>query len=147
MAAPRKSALAQRVTQQNLGAWVVKCNPSISNLPELIAGGVRSWCVREGYRSRLVEAGQPVLLWVTGATGARPYAGIWAAGQTTGPVEYSDHGKLVMPLTMEFLPTPVPREEVAARLPALEVVRQPFMSNPSFATTTEYAELCGLMDF
>jgi hypothetical protein len=137
---------AQRVTADNLGAWLVKCNPSLTDLPELIAGGVRSWCVREGYRSRLIAAGQPVLLWVTGATGARPQAGIWAAGQTTGPVEYSEHGKLVMPLTMDFLPAPVPREEVAPRLPDLEVVRQPFMSNPSFATTTQYAVLADLCE-
>jgi hypothetical protein len=62
-------------------------------------------------------------------------------------MEYSEHGKLVMPLTMDFLPTPVPREEIAPRLPDLEVVRQPFMSNPSFATTTQYAVLADLCEY
>ncbi|WP_041289568.1 hypothetical protein [Kribbella flavida] len=130
-----------KVTTDNLGAWVLKCNPKLTNLDVLLANGVRTWCVQENYRSALIAADQPVVLWITGPSGATPQPGIWATGHATGGTEYSPHGKLVMPLELSFLRTPVPREDIAGRLPDLEVIRQPHMANPSFATSAEYAVL------
>ncbi|MEU4391698.1 EVE domain-containing protein [Kribbella sp. NPDC023855] len=139
---------SQRVTQENFGSWIMKCNPAVSNLPELIEHGVSSWCVQKTYRTRLFEPGQPVLLWVSGSARATPAPGIWATGHVTGPADWrpSSSGeppKYVVPLTLDFLPQPIPRALLVTHpaLTDLEVLRQPQMSNPSFATRSQYAAL------
>lgn len=139
---------AQRVSRETLGSWILKCNPAVTNLSELIEHGVRSWCVQKTYRTTLFEPGQPVLLWVSGSARATPTPGIWATGHLTGPAEWRSSAsgeppKYVVPLTLEFLPEPIPRALLVAHpdLADLEVIRQPQMSNPSFATRTQYAAL------
>ncbi len=129
----------RRISRENLGAWILKCNPAVTDLPGLIDQGVTSWCAQKSYRTDLFEAGQPVLLWVSGSAG-----GVWAAGHVTGPAEL--RSKYVVPVVLEFLAEPIAREVVKAHpaLADLEVLRQPQMSNPSFATRTQYAVLCEL---
>ena len=147
----------RRVSRESLGAWVLKCNPDVSDLPGLAADGGRSiktWCVADNYRAALVEAGQPVLLWVSGSAGRRPTPGVWAVGRVTRPVERipdpaggERSGKLVVPVELEFLDAPVPRSVLATvpELHGLEVIRQPQMSNPSFVTKAELAALENLL--
>ncbi|GAA0400581.1 hypothetical protein GCM10009541_49660 [Micromonospora gifhornensis] len=71
-------------TTFDLGAWLLKCNPAMWDLPRFIGDGnhtIRSWTVSR-YRERFT-AGQPVLFWVTGPTGAFPTPGLWGAGVVT----------------------------------------------------------------
>jgi hypothetical protein len=78
------------VTDENLGAWVVKCNPAKWDLPGFIAAGghvIDNWSVRENYRSAMMEHGQRVLLWVMGSTGGAMDRGFWGSGWITGPIE------------------------------------------------------------
>lgn len=140
----------QRVSRDNLGAWVLKCNPTVSDLPGLLAGGGRSvatWCVADNYRSELFEAGQPLLFWVSGAAGRTPTPGIWGSGRIAGPARSRADGKLVVPIELEFLDQPLARSELASVRPLrdLEVIRQPQMSNPSFVTPDQYAVLLTLL--
>jgi hypothetical protein len=78
------------VTEGNLGAWLLKCDPRVN--PELLttagAGVVRvtSRCVVPGYRAAMMQEGDRVVLWVSG-DGRRLARGIWGLGQVTGVVE------------------------------------------------------------
>ncbi|GAA1593478.1 hypothetical protein GCM10009789_54390 [Kribbella sancticallisti] len=141
-----------RVNRENLGAWVLKCNPAVTDLRALIEHGVRTWCVQDNYRSALFEDGQPAFLWVSGSARATPTPGFWAVGSVTGPAEWrapaaGESPKYVVPLALEFLPEPVSRVEVVAQpgLAEVEVIRQPQMSNPSFLTRAEYERLRELL--
>ena len=141
---------AGKVTRENLGAWVLKCNPNVSDLPALVAAGgqaCETWCVADNYRSELFGAGQPLLFWVSGSAGRTPTPGIWGTGRVTGPARTRDDGKLVVPIELEFLDPPLARSEIAAVGPLrdLEVIRQPQMSNPSFVTVDQYAALLPLL--
>lgn len=69
----------------DLGAWLLKCNPKMWDLTRFVSDGnrtIRSWTISR-YRERFA-AGQPVLFWVTGSTGAEPAPGLWGAGVVTG---------------------------------------------------------------
>jgi hypothetical protein len=135
-----------RLTLETFGAWLLKCNPKVTDLPSLMEHGVATWCVQKNYRTALCDAGQPALLWVSGSTGATPTPGIWAGGRLTGPATWRG-AKYVVPLRLTFLEAPVSRTELAAHpaLGSLEVLNQPQMSNPSYLTATEYANLRELL--
>jgi hypothetical protein len=137
--------VAPRVSRENLGAWLFKCNPKLTSLPDLQEHGVETWCVQENYRSALFEPGQPALLWVSGSARATPIPGIWALGEITGPALSAQ--KYVVPLTLEFLSSPLPRADLVGHpeLADLEVLQQPQMSNPSFLTPNQYAYLRQLL--
>ncbi|RYB93783.1 hypothetical protein EUA93_05050 [Nocardioides oleivorans] len=132
--------LAQAVTEGDLGAWVIKARGSEPSTQEHVRSGfvqASSWCVRRSYRTDLVRAGQPVLLWVSGREAAAP-AGIHARGSTTGVVT-GDR----MPVRLESLPRPLLRSELAGHpaLEALEVLRMPAGSNPSFVSRDQLVVL------
>lgn len=128
------------ITRESLGAWLIKTAPA--SVPERFTD-VTTRCVRRSYRTELVEAGQPVLLWVSGRDPARP-AGLYAQGLTTGRVVL-DEAQLVMPLSLEPLEHPVLRTELLTHpvLSALEVLRMPAGSNPSYLSVEQLAELEG----
>lgn len=141
----------RRITRENLGAWLLKCNPAVSDLPALVAGGGRSvetWCVADNYRSELFAAGQPLLFWVSGPAGRAPTPGIWGSGRVTGPARPRADGKLVVPIELEILDPPLARSELVTVAPLrdLEVIRQPQQSNPSFVTKEQYAALLPLLE-
>src|SRR3712207_702602 len=77
------------VTEENLGAWLLRCNPEVWDLPSAVAEGYQtivSWTVTPGYRSQMMDDGQRVVLWASG-NGKRIARGIWGLGYVTGPVE------------------------------------------------------------
>ncbi|WBQ06179.1 hypothetical protein [Kribbella sp. CA-293567] len=142
-----------RVSRENLGAWILKCNPRVTDLTALMEQGVATWCVQPNYRSALFAPGQPALLWVSGPAKAVPTPGIWATGQLTGPADWrppspADPPKYVVPLELTFLHAPLPRTVLVDHpaLTALEVLNQPQMSNPSFATRAQYGALQDLLN-
>jgi hypothetical protein len=139
-----------RVSRENLGAWILKCNPKVTDLPGLIKHGVSTWCVQPTYRTALFTPGQPALLWVSGPAHATPTPGIWATGHLVAPAEPSptEPAKYVVPLELTFLPKPLPRTDLLTHpaLTDLEVLHQPQMSNPSYATQPQYAALRDLLE-
>ena len=137
--------MTRLLTPETLGAWLLKVDPRSSDVGSMVRSGFASVvtrCVRPSYRTELVEAGQPVLLWVSGRDPAHP-PGLHAQGRTTGPAHQlgSDH---VVPVSLTTLEHPVPRDELRAHplLAGLEVLRMPAGSNPSYLTR-EQLEVLG----
>ncbi|MEH0829018.1 MULTISPECIES: hypothetical protein [unclassified Micromonospora] len=137
----------RRVTAAGLGAWLVKGNADAADLAARFAADPRvtSWCVRPGYRSRLMRAGQPVVLWASGSRGRLTY-GVWGVGRLTGPAVPGSPGESwSVPLELTVLDPGdrVPRERLRAdiRLAGAEVLRQPQGANPSWLTVAEFAAL------
>jgi hypothetical protein len=107
-----------------------------SRPPEAIVAGWRpgseqvlSRCVRPSYRLRLMAAGQPVLLWLSG----REQPGVHALGVLDGPVATDPDGSVV-PVRLTRLAEPIARAELLADPVArdAEVLRMPAGSNPSW---------------
>ena len=143
------------VTGETLGAWLIKTSPSATPVDELLRTAfatVTGRCVRPTYRALVVAAGQPVLLWISGNDARHP-AGVYAHGHTTGPVEPEAEPEkdgaaggrpaLVMPIRLTPLDPPILRREVQQQpcLSALEVLRMPAGSNPSFLTRAQLRDL------
>ena len=144
-------ATARAVTRESLGAWLVKASGGSAATCEHVRTGFASLttrCVRPSYRTDLVEAGQPLLLWVSGGHPEHP-AGIYGQGWTTGTAvpdgddDSSSRSTLVLPLRLEPLEAPVLRAELRLHpaLSGLEVVRMPAGSNPSFVTRVQLEAL------
>ena len=134
---------ARALSRETLGAWLVKATGAAPSTAQHVRAGfvgVESWCARPTYRTELVEAGQPVLLWVSGTESAHP-AGIYARGRTTGPASEG-----VMPMTLVPLEEPLLRAELVGHpdLSSLEVLRMPAGSNPSFVTPDQLVVLAAM---
>ena len=135
---------SRAVTSDGLGAWVVKANPAQTSVAALAGdrfAGVARWCVRQSYRTKLVAAGQPVLLWVSGNDPGFP-AGFHAFGEVTGPCRV-DAGQPEIPIRLRPIPSPLLRAELLLDpvLATAEVVRMPAGSNPSYLDREQYAAL------
>lgn len=158
-----------RVTAEVLGAWVIKCNPAMTNFGSILQSGrgISAWCVADNYRSALMDAGQPVVLWVSGGRGGEFARGIWGIGRVRAPAMLqmtpvlqmtpgsqmtppgsepavrSRHAKLVAQLDIPVRKSPIAVCEIAAvpALSGIEVIRQPYMSNPSWLSKDEFAAL------
>lgn len=138
---------ARAVTSEDLGAWLVKANPALTDVPAMLRTGfatVERWCVRPSYRTALVVPGTPVLLWVSGGSGEVP-SGVYAQGEVTAPVRPREDGAETddLPLRLRPLDPPVPRDRLAADpdLAGLEVLRSPWGSNPSYLSREQLAAL------
>ncbi|MCF0092625.1 EVE domain-containing protein [Micromonospora sp. NPDC049004] len=136
-----------RVRLDDLGAWLIKGNADTVDLTARFAREplVTSWCVRPGYRARLMRAGQPVVFWASGSRARLPY-GVWGVGRVTGVAEPGPpERQWSVPLDLPILPERerVPRQALRAddRLAALEVFRQPQAANPSYLTVAQFAAL------
>jgi hypothetical protein len=132
------------VTPETLGAWVIKCNPSKTDVAPMVAAGRAkpSWCVADNYRSRLMTPGQRVLFWVS----AHPRRGIWGAGTiTAGPV--IEQGTLHVTTDIVLFDAPLTAGELRAvpGLQAMEVFRAPQQSNPSWVDTQQWRVLQELL--
>ena len=144
------------VTRENLGAWLLKCNPRTWDFESFRRSGepLDNWSVQPTYRTDLIEAGQRVLLWVTGSDGAHPQPGLWGTGFTTGSVyagspetgdplwfdeDQRERSTLFAPVTMQIRQEPIPRPTLQADpgLANMEIFRQPQMGNPLWVSTAE----------
>jgi hypothetical protein len=144
-----------RVTAEALGAWVVKCNPGVTDFNSMLRSGdaIRTWCVADNYRTAMMDAGDQVALWVSGPAGAQFARGIWGIGQVrapalpkpvamgTGPARARI--TLVAQIDIPLWKTPITASEIASvpALSGIEVIRQPFMSNPSWLSKYQMAAL------
>ena len=133
--------MAERsLTTQTLGAWLLKARGAEPSTRAHVRSGfadVTTRCVRPTYRTELVEAGQRVLLWVSGNEPGMP-AGIYAQGRTTGAAADG-----VIPVELAAVPAPLLRSELVGHpeLSGMEVLRMPAGSNPSYVTREQLAAL------
>ncbi|MBO1756332.1 hypothetical protein [Allobranchiibius sp. CTAmp26] len=138
--------MAQRkITEDNLGAWVIKCDPQqhprlrhalLAHRPHV----VRDWCVADNYRSRMMQPGHRAILWVSagGGTVTRGIAGVgWVTSEAQGDVS------LHLPLLHDTLSDDELR---ATGIDDLEVQRLPVGSNPSWVSTVQLADIEKLLD-
>ncbi|GAB3683915.1 EVE domain-containing protein [Angustibacter aerolatus] len=135
------------VTRSDLGAWLLKRAPAGW---DGVPGGrlVDDWCVVRGYRSRLIAAGDPVLVWVSG-DGRRVPRGLWGLGQVVRAPEVDDLPPGRQPAVRVDVPLfaePVPAADLlAAGVDDLEVQRLPVGANPSFVSVGQLARLRPLL--
>ena len=57
------------VTEEDLGTWLLRCNPEVWDLRGFVADGndsIGSWTIGHNDRSRMMDEDQRVLLWATG---------------------------------------------------------------------------------
>lgn len=149
------------VTTANLGAWLLRCNPDVWDLPVWMeAGGDRidNWRVVVNYRSRIMAPGQRVALWVSGNS-RRIQRGIWGIGYVTSDVhpnapgdddephywlDETSHSAATMSVSVDIplWAEPITDTELkAAGIDDLEVQRQPQMSNPSWISVEQLIRL------
>ncbi|WP_111766201.1 hypothetical protein [Nakamurella deserti] len=135
------AATTSAVTAASLGAWVLTCNPRLTDPARLRDEGVERWCVASNYRSDLFAPGQPVLLWLTG-TDRRWPRGLRGRGVVAGPATPPGPDGRYVPLRLDVWDTSVDVVTLAAAgLGDLEVLRQPRIANPSFVTVGQWARL------
>lgn len=140
--------MPRAIDDSNLGAWMIKCNPAVSDLPAAADGRVAlvdSWCVRPGYRAEMMAAGQRVVLWVSG-DGRRLARGIWGLGWVRGPVREVGPSSLAVPVWVPLLDEPLTVAELrSAGVLDLEVQRVPQGANPSWVSREQLAVLDRLL--
>jgi len=148
------AASGPSVDPGSLGTWLIKASRGTPLVDDALNGRVetvQTWCVRRTYRTALIEAGQPVLLWISGQDRTFP-AGIYAQGHTTGAATLADaedrgsagvEARLVMPVELMPVAPPVRRSELLLHpvLAGIEVVTMPAGSNPSFLRKTQLQAL------
>lgn len=166
--AKKSKQIDHLVSLDTLGAWVFKCDPKTFDIAAMVADGddwVTGWTIADNYRSEMMAAGQPAILWVSGPTkGAKgdPLPGIWGIGHVAGRAEWSafresgelDGGYWInkkkeqaasygVPLDVKILPKPLDRKILKQdfTLRTAEVFRMPQGSNPTFLNKEEFSAL------
>lgn len=128
---------ARAITDQTLGAWVIKCNPHKTDLAPMVDDGraQEHWCVANNYRTRLMAPGQPVLFWVSG----HPRRGIWGSGTLTGTPVPGPQWKVATDIVLFGAPILASSIQSISALSTLEVFRSPQQSNPSWIDASAWA--------
>ncbi|MGX7678375.1 protein NO VEIN domain-containing protein [Jatrophihabitans sp. DSM 45814] len=165
--------MAQAITDENFGAWLLKCNPKVWGLQAFLDDGndwIDNWSVQDNYRSERMAPNDPVVLWVTGSKGSTPEPGIWGVGRVTDylDIEASTPGidgsedgdtgywldedayaqaRFFIPLGLGVLETPIPRDLVLSTpgLAGMEVFRAPQNGNPNWLTADEWSIISNLL--
>ena len=139
------NATRPAVDATTLGAWVLTCNPRLTDPARIRDEGVDRWCVASNYRSDLMAPGQPVLLWLTG-TDRRWPRGLRGSGALTGPASPPGPGGRTVPLRLGVWDSSIDVATLtAAGLADLELLRQPRVANPSFVTVGQWERLRPLL--
>jgi hypothetical protein len=159
---------ARAVTRENLGAWVIKCDPTVWDLVAMRAengGPIESWSVGETYRNDLAQPGDRVVFWVSGTLPKEVEPGIWGVGWVVSRV----HPAAVTGADEEYWRDSRARSRVryALRvdirlqkglivgpkelrhdpvLSGIEVLTMPRGSNPSYLTVEQWSALQPYLD-
>ena len=153
---------AQKVTPETLGAWLLKADPEVWDIERWISEGaadIDDWSVQHNYRSRMMENGQLVFLWVSGQ-GKKLAPGIWGVGHVTGRSDWgipdgywldeeaAARAEYFAKVRISLMDQPLERAVLKAHplLGHIEVFRQPNGSNPSYLTIDETDALLELLD-
>lgn len=142
----------EAVTETTLGAWLFKANSSRWDIVGAMSEGlaaVDSRCVTDNYRTAMMRRGHRAVLWVSGPASGRAPRGVWGIGWITGPAAPDDDGQLVVPTDIALLgPDDRLRADDLREIPALgalEVLRVPAGSNPSWVDVDQFAALRDLL--
>ncbi|TDW98229.1 putative RNA-binding protein with PUA-like domain [Kribbella sp. VKM Ac-2566] len=164
-------AILRKVTRENLGAWMVKCNPSVWDLEGFLDDNgevIDAWAVQENYRSALMMPGDVVFFWVTGTDRQALTPGVWGVGHVVAPCDWdvrqdvaedsADNGYWLdrdarlrafyfAYLELPLLDKPTPRAIIGTdpRLAKLEVLTSPQMGNPQYVSPSEAEALLELV--
>lgn len=161
---------ARTITEDNLGAWVIKCDPkSKYDLPraieELSLTEITNWSVADNYRSQMMKPRDRVILWVSG-DGRRMTRGIWGVGWVVNYVQdtvhevldedeesfwHSEEDRLAVTndvaLDIPLFEEALSSEDIkAAGILDLEVFTQAQASNPSWVSKEQLAALEDLLE-
>ena len=86
--------MAQAVTRETLGAWLLKANPTVWDVRRFRADGhtrLTSWSVQRGYRASLMGPGDKVVFWLSGPGKGDLVRGVWGLGHVVAePQEWQD---------------------------------------------------------
>lgn len=144
--------MAQAVSRETLGAWLLKGNPAVWDVRRFLAEGhdvLTSWSVRPGYRSVLMRPGDRVVFWLSGPGTGGLVRGVWGLGHVVAEPEpwtdaergwWVDDGarqalRARVEVHVPLLEEPLPASELrAAGITDLEVQRVPQGSNPSWVS-------------
>ena len=151
------------ITRDNLGAWLLKCNPALWDLPGFLASGepsIQSWAVQRNYRAAMMAPGDRVLFWVSGDGRYGVPRGIWGAGRVVAPAEDwvdAEHGywrdeesrravRARIRVDIPLLREPVTVADLRAHgVLDLEVQRIPQGANPSWVSADQLAIIDDLL--
>jgi hypothetical protein len=133
------------VTRERLAAWLLRCNPTLTDLASRFSTPIGGWCVADNYRSRLMQPGDAVLLWVSGRD-QHFVRGIWGSGHVTAPAGWADLGlRIGLELVLRHEPMATDAELRAAGVDDLEVQRMPQGSNPSWVSFDQLDRIAALL--
>jgi len=140
-----------RLSRGEVGAWVLKGNPAVWDYRAALAAVDRrpgvvtahAWTVGVTHRARLIEPGDPMVVWITGPD----EPGIYEIGLATGRVGTCRVGtgstdgaqgatSDVVPIASVLLSAHVPRDDLRADpvLRGAEQFRIPLIRNPTYLT-------------
>jgi hypothetical protein len=158
-----KFGVPRPITEQNLGGWLLRCNPKNDpQLPGLIAVGghrINRWCVADNYRSAMMAPGDPIVFWISGDSRLL-VRGIWGVGRVLGTEGLDGSKDCGRPTSLGAV-EPGRRPEVVVDIPLLteaisdeflraagikdlEVQVQPQGSNPSWISRSQLARLAAV---
>jgi predicted RNA-binding protein with PUA-like domain len=155
--------MAQAVSRETLGAWLLKANPAVWDLRRFRADGethLTSWSVQRGYRSELMRRGDKVVFWLSGPGKGDLVRGVWGHGHVVAEAEawadtergwwLDDAARQALRRRVEvdvpLLEQPLPATDLrAAGITDLEVMRVPQGSNPSWVSRPQLAALSELL--
>ena len=154
---------SRKLQRSDIGAWVLKANPTIWDVNSMIddqQSPPENFRLHETYRVQLIEVGDPVWLWATASRTAprRParfvasgvVVGADAEGRGGGPYWVDDDEakkfRPYLPVKLDWLPVPISADELrqSPTLAKFELLRATSMSNPSYLTPEQDAELMQL---
>jgi hypothetical protein len=155
--------MAGTPTRDLLGAWLLKANPTVWDVGRFLKSPdpcVRSWAVRPGSRAAMMQAGDRVLLWMSGDGRTGFDRGIWGLGWVTAPAEpwvdekrgfwvdqqAREAVRARVQTDIPLLAEPVTATELRSHgIDRLEVQRMPQGANPSWVSRDELARLDHLL--
>ena len=147
-----------------VGAWILRADPGVWDLGRFVGDGhqaLTAWAVEDNDRSARMSHGQRVFLWA-GGDGTTILPGVWGVGWTVGPCQWgaADSAYWIDPavaggpmlfadVDIQLLASPVPSQLVTddPRLAAIEVLREPFGTNPGELTPDEAEAMLALVGF
>ena len=155
--------MAQAVSRETLGAWLLKANPAVWDVRRFRSDGhtrLTSWSVQRGYRAGLMRPGDRVVFWLSGPGKGDLVRGVWGLGHVVSePEEWQDAERgwwlddaarqalrARVEVDVPLLEHPLPAGELrAAGITDLEVQRVPQMSNPSWVSRDQLERLADLL--
>ena len=151
---------SQKLQRSDIGAWVLKASPTVWDVNSMLddkQSPPENFRLHETYRVQLIEPGDPIWLWATASRTAprRParfvargeVVGADAQGRGGGPywVDDDEAKKLrpYLPVKLVWLPVEISADELrqSSIFATFELLRATSMSNPSYLTPEQDAEL------